>query len=54
MDARLTAVFLAHGVGSVILHEDADWVDVVEPQLRKTVNFITGIPEDKRKEMFGY
>lgn len=54
MDARLTAVFLAHGVGSVILHEDADWVDEVEPQLRKTVNFITGIPEDKRKEMFGY
>lgn len=54
MDARLTAVFLAHGVGSVILHEDADWVDEVTPQLRKTVNFITGIPENKRKEMFGY
>ena len=53
MQPRLTAVFLAHGVGSVILHEDADWVDEVTPQLRRTVNFVTGIPENKQKEMFG-
>ena len=53
MRPRLTAVFLAHGVGSVILHEDADWVDEVTPQLRRTVNFVTGIPENKQKEMFG-
>ena len=53
MQPRLTAVFLAHGVGSVILHEDADWVDEVTPQLRRNVNFVTGIPENKQKEMFG-
>ena len=53
MDTRLTAVFLAHGVGGVILHEDSNWVDFATPQLRKTVNEIMGTPEEKIKEMFG-
>lgn len=46
MDAHLSAIFLSHGVGSVILHEDSDWVDSVKCELRKTVNLLMGITED--------
>ena len=52
MDARLTAVFLSHGVGSVILHEDADWVDDATDDMRKTVNLIMGLDEETSKKMF--
>lgn len=52
MDAKLTAVFLAHGVGSVILHEDADWVDSVTDEVRRTVNVIMGLDEETSKRMF--
>ena len=52
MDSRLTAVFLSHGVGSVILHEDGDWVDDVTDDVRKTVNMIMGLSGDKSREMF--
>lgn len=53
MDTKLTAVFLSHGVGSVILHEDADWVDSCSNQIRKTVNMIMGLSPDRAKQMFG-
>lgn len=46
MDAHLSAIFLSHGVGSVILHENSDWVDSVTGELRKTVNLLMGIEED--------
>lgn len=52
MSAHLTAIFLAHGVGSVILHEDADWVDSVSDDLRKTVNMILGLDEEISRKMF--
>lgn len=53
MDIPLTAIFLAHGVGSVILHEDADWVDKSTDQMRKTVNMILGLSPERAKVMFG-
>lgn len=53
MDTRPTAVFLAHGVGSVILHEDADWVAASTDQMRKTVNMVLGLSPERAKEMFG-
>ena len=53
MDKKLTAVFLAHGVGSVILHEDADWIDATTVQLRKTVNKIMGLTDKEAAELFG-
>lgn len=43
MEPHLTAVFLAHGVGSVILHSDADWVDSVTEDMRKAVNLLMGL-----------
>ncbi len=53
MNPRLTAVFLAHGVGSVILHEDSDWVEASSLEMRKTVNMIMGMSEEDAKKMFG-
>ena len=52
MDAKLMAVFLAHGVGSVILHENSDWVDSVTDEVRKTVNVIMGLDDETSKKMF--
>lgn len=52
MDAHTMAIFLSHGVGSVILHEDADWVDSVTDELRKTVNSIMGLDEEIAAKMF--
>lgn len=52
MDARLMAVFLSHGVGSIILHEDADWVDESTDEVRRTVNLIMGLSEKESYEMF--
>lgn len=46
MDAHLSAIFLSHGVGSVILHETSDWMDSVTGELRKTINLLMGIEED--------
>lgn len=46
MDAHLSAIFLSHGVGSVILHETSDWMESVTGELRKTINLLMGIEED--------
>lgn len=53
MDVHLTAIFLAHGIGSVILHEDADYMKETTNQLRKVVNLIMGLSEEQSKDMFG-
>lgn len=53
MDIHLTAIFLAHGIGSVILHEDADYVEETTEQLRKVVNLIMGLKPVEAKKMFG-
>lgn len=52
MDAHTMAIFLSHGVGSVILHEESDWVDSTTDGMRKTVNLIMGLDEDVSKKMF--
>ncbi len=52
MNTRLTAVFLSHGVGSIILHDDADWVDESTNEVRKAVNLILGLDEESAKKMF--
>ncbi len=54
MPVPLTAVFLSHGIGSIILHEDADWVDNSTEELRKTVNLIMGLDKETSEKMFGY
>lgn len=53
VDVHLTAIFLAHGIGSVILHEDADYMKETTNQLRKVVNLIMGLSEEQSKDMFG-
>ena len=52
MNAHTMAIFLSHGVGSVILHEESDWVDSTTDDMRKTVNLIMGLDEDVSKKMF--
>lgn len=52
MDAHLSAIFLSHGVGSVILHEEAQWVESVSLDMRKTINLLLGLDEKVSKEMF--
>ncbi len=52
MDAHTMAIFLSHGVGSCILHEDADWVDLATDDVRRTVNLIMGLDEETSKKMF--
>lgn len=52
MDAHTMAIFLSHGIGSVILHEDSDWVDTSTDDMRKTTNLIMGLDEEISKKMF--
>ena len=52
MDTHAMAIFLSHGIGSVILHEDAEWVASVTDELRKTVNLLMGLTEEEAEEMF--
>ena len=52
MDAHTTAVFLAHGVGSCILHEDADWMDSATDDIRRAVNLVMGLDRETARKMF--
>lgn len=52
MDPHTMAIFLAHGLGSGILHEDADWVDEATDDMRRTVNLIMGLSEEESRKMF--
>ena len=52
MDPHTMAIFLAHGLGSCILHEDADWVDEATDDMRRTVNLIMGLSEEESRKMF--
>lgn len=52
MSVHTMAIFLSHGVGSVILHEDADWVEETTDELRKTVNMVMGLNAEMSKKMF--
>lgn len=52
MEPHLMAVFLTYGVGSWILHEDADYADKSTNDIRKTVNLIMGLDEETSRRMF--
>ncbi len=52
MEPHLMAVFLTYGVGSLILHEDADYADKSTDDVRKTVNLIMGLDEETSRRMF--
>ncbi len=51
MGSRTMAVFLAHGVGSCLLHEDTQWVASTAGELRQTVNYLLGITEEISQKM---
>lgn len=52
MSVHTMAIFLSHGVGSVILHEDSEWVKATTDELRKTVNMIMGLGGEMAGKMF--
>ena len=52
MDAHTMAIFLSHGIGSVILHEESDWVDSTTDDMRRTTNLIMGLDQEISKKMF--
>lgn len=52
MNSHTMAIFLSHGVGSVILHEDSDWMDATTDEMRKTVNMIMGLNKEQSTKMF--
>lgn len=51
MEIRTMAVFLAHGVGSCLLHEDTQWVASTASELRRTVNYVLGITDEISQKM---
>ena len=51
MDTHLTAVFLSHGCGSTILHEDSDWAEEARPQVIATVKMLLGIDDEVQKKI---
>ena len=51
MEIRTMAVFLAHGVGSCLLHEDTQWVASTAEELRRTVNTLLGIDVEISRKM---
>lgn len=51
MEIRTMAVFLAHGVGNCLLHEDTQWVASTAEELRRTVNTLLGIDEEISRKM---
>lgn len=50
-DNRTMAIFLSHGVGSVILHEPSEWVEEKTDSVRKTVNVLLGLTDDVSESM---
>lgn len=52
MDEKAAAVFVSHGIGSVILHEDCDWVSSIADDLRKSINVVLGLDADLSKKIY--
>ena len=52
LDEKAAAVFVSHGVGSVILHEDSDWVTSVADELRKSINLVLGLDAKLSEEIY--
>lgn len=47
MEPKLTAIFLSHGVGSVILHEEICVVSDITNELWKTIDLVINQPQKK-------
>lgn len=52
LDLDVTAVMLAHGVGSMILHEDSQWVECSTAEVQKAVHLIMGLDLDHAELLF--
>lgn len=52
LELDVTAIVLAHGVGSTILHEDSDWMKRRARDARKASNVLMGLDPDQASLMF--
>ena len=52
LNLDVAAVMLAHGVGSMILHEDSDWVELITVEVQKAVHLIMGLELEQAELMF--
>ena len=52
MDEKAASVFVCHGIGSVIIHEDSDWVTSVSDELRKSINLVLGLDADLSQKIY--
>ena len=51
MELPLLTVFLAHGIGSVILHQPSEWMESCGQELQDTVCRLLGLTEASVREM---
>ena len=51
MDIRPMALFLAHGVGSLLIKEDTELVSTYFEQYRTTINLLLGLDDEVSKNM---
>lgn len=54
MDADVTAIFLAYGIGSIIINKDELGGDAVIPEMKRGVNIVMGLDKEKCDLMFPY
>ena len=52
LNLDVAAVMLAHGVGSMILHEDSEWVEQITAEVQKAVHLIMGLEPEYAELMF--
>ena len=52
LNLDVAAVMLAHGVGSMILHEDSEWVEQITAEVQKAVHLIMGLELEYAELMF--
>ncbi|MEE0751730.1 GNAT family N-acetyltransferase [Frisingicoccus sp.] len=52
LDMDVAAVMLAHGVGSMILHEDSSWMESSTVEVQKAVHLIMGLNLEQAGLMF--
>lgn len=52
MEEKAAAVLVSHGIGSVILHEDSEWVTSVADELRKSIDLLLGLDAELSKKIY--
>ncbi|HBJ18251.1 MAG TPA: hypothetical protein DDY70_00675 [Clostridiales bacterium] len=52
LNEKAAAVFVSHGIGGVILHEDSDWITSIADDLHQSINLVLGLDADLSKKIY--